>query len=303
MTSNLISQIKTMKQELNCLILVHNYQSPEIQKLADYIGDSLYLAQTASRLNSEYILFCGAIFMAETAAILNPNSVVIVPDLKARCPMANHLPAKEMEKWQEKYPRATSVVYVNTLAEIKALADVCVTSANAHKIIPKLDSDTILFGPDRNLALHAAKFTDKNIIPMPADGYCYVHRKYSSSNILLLKKEYPEAMILVHPECNPDVQELADEICSTSGMMSFSERSDSNSFIIVTEIGMVDRLKQTFPQKTFIPALLDAICIEQKKNTLYNVFESLCELNPRVEVEEEIASRARKAIEQMLALS
>ncbi|MFW9917121.1 MAG: quinolinate synthase NadA [Candidatus Thorarchaeota archaeon] len=303
MTSDIIAEINALKEELNCTLLVHNYQPPEIQKLADFIGDSLYLAQAAAKINADYIFFCGVIFMAETAAILNPETLVIVPTLAARCPMAAQLSSTELAKWQEKYPDATTVVYVNTLAETKALADVCVTSANAARIIAKLDAQQILFGPDHNLAWHASQQTDKEIIPLPDRGYCYVHRMFSVKDIQTQKERFPNAKVLVHPECEPSVQQLADAVLSTGGMMKYPETSDAKAFIIATEVGLVDRLRRDFPNKSFIPARNSAICIQQKRNTLYNLYNSLRTLHPTIEVEKDIANRARSSIEAMLALS
>ncbi|MHA2271080.1 MAG: quinolinate synthase NadA [Candidatus Hodarchaeales archaeon] len=303
MTSDIIAEIRALKEELNCTLLVHNYQPPQIQELADVMGDSLYLAQAAAKIKADYILFCGVIFMAETAAILNPETLVIVPTLAARCPMAAQLSATELAKWQEKYPNATTVVYVNTLAETKALADVCVTSANAAKIIAKLEAKQILFGPDRNLAWHASQQTDKEIVPLPDQGYCYVHRMFSVKDIQTQKERFPNAEVLVHPECEPSVQQLADAVLSTGGMMKYPKTSDAKAFIIATEVGLVDRLRRVFPNKSFIPARNNAICIQQKRNTLYNVYDSLRTLHPTIKVEKDIANRARSSIEAMLALS
>jgi quinolinate synthase len=303
MTTDIFAEIKELKEELNCTLLVHNYQAPQIQELADFIGDSLYLAQAVTKVKADYILFCGVNFMAETAAIINPDTLVIVPTLAARCPMAAQLSAEDLAKWQEKYPNATTVVYINTLAETKALADVCVTSANAAKVIAKLDAKQILFGPDRNLAWHASQQTDKEIIPLPEQGYCYVHRKFSVEDIQKQKERFPAAEILVHPECEPPVQQLADAVLSTGGMMKHPEKSETKSYIIATEIGLIDRLRTTFPNKSFIPARNNAICIEQKLNTLYNVYEALRTLYPTIEVKEDIANQARASIEAMLALS
>ncbi|MHA2232049.1 MAG: quinolinate synthase NadA [Candidatus Hodarchaeales archaeon] len=303
MTSDIIGEIETLKKELNCTILVHNYQMPQIQEIADLIGDSLYLAQAAAQIKTECILFCGVTFMAETAAIINPEALVIVPTLAARCPMAAQLSAEELGKWQQKYPNTTTVVYVNTLAETKALSDICVTSANAAQIIAKLDSERILFGPDRNLAWYVSQETDKEIIPIPNQGYCYVHRMFSTTDILEQKKQFPEAEVLVHPECDPSVQQLADKVLSTGGMMRYPSSSEGEFFIIATEIGLVDRLRVNFPNKSFIPARKDAICFQQKRNNLYNVYESLRTLHPTIEVKEDIANRARLSIEAMLSLS
>lgn len=304
MSSELIKEIKRLKTDRNALLLVHNYQEPMIQQLGDFIGDSLELARKATEINCEIIVFAGANFMAETAAVLNPDKTVLIPSPSAKCPMAHMLSVENIEEYKKRYPEALIAVYVNTTAEVKARADICITSGNAPQIVSKLPKKQILVGPDRNLAYFIQqKVPDKEIIPFPETGHCYVHQKFQTDDIINLKREYPSAEILIHPEAKPEVQKLADQICSTSGMMRAVKASKSNEFIIATEIGLVDRLKKEYPNKKFICARNDAICIQQKKITIYNLYLSLLNLQYKISIPEKIAQRSRIAIEKMLDLS
>lgn len=304
MSTDIIEEIETLKENRNALLLVHNYQNPEVQELADFIGDSYELARKANDSDNKIIVFAGAEFMAETAAILNTDKKVLIPSSMVKCPMAHMLSPKELNHYKNLYPNATIVVYVNTKAETKALADVCITSANAVKIISKLDNNQVLVGPDRNLTYYIQKHvTDKEIIPFPENGHCYVHRKFQVSDVKELKLKFPDAEILAHPEVDPSVQDLADKICSTSGMIREANNSRAKKFIVATEIGLIDRLRSKFPSKTFIPARKDAICIQQKKITIYNLYMSLLHERFQISIPPEIASKARLAIERMLELS
>jgi quinolinate synthase len=300
---DLFGKISRLKEKKNAVILAHNYQREEVQLAADYLGDSLDLARRSTGLDADLVVFAGVDFMAEMAAMLNPGKTVVIPDLEARCPMAAQLSAEGVREARKEHPGAAVVLYVNTLAEAKAEADVTCTSANAPQIVGAVDEDKVLFGPDRNLAWFARRRTDKEVVPIPEDGYCYVHRMFSPADIKLLKEEHPDAEVLVHPECNPDVQQLADHICSTSQMLVRAKASSARKFIIGTEVGMVDRLHREFPDKEFIPALDTAICEQMKKHTLEKVYLSLRDKKHVVKVPPKIADRARVAIERMLEIS
>ncbi len=295
--------ILKLKGERNAAILAHNYQREEIQLLADYVGDSLDLARYSAKVDAKLIVFCGVNFMVEIAAILNQTKTVIIPDRSARCPMAAQLPAKLVREAKRKHPDARVVLYVNTLAEAKAEADVTCTSANASLIVNALDGEKILFGPDRNLAWFAQQRSDKQIIPLPDRGYCYVHRMFSAADILALKKRYPDAELLVHPECDPEVQRIATHICSTSQMLLRAKASPAKRFIIATEIGLVERLRREFPDKEFIPALETAVCKQMKKHDLRKLYLALRDKKHVVRVHSKIATKARMAIENMLEIS
>ena len=305
-TSELQRKITELKEEKGALLLVHNYQIPEIQEIADFIGDSLELCRRAQRVaDSELIVFCGVDFMAETASVLNPSKKVIIPNTGARCPMAAMLPMDVLKQYKEYNPGAPVVVYVNTLAEAKAEADVTCTSANAAEIIAQLEGETVLFGPDRNLAWYVSRRNpEKTVIPVPDDGHCYVHRFLGDgSEAMELKRKYPEAELLVHPECEPEFQLKADYILSTGGMYRRCKESDAEVFIIGTEVGLVDRLRREIPGKTFLPAKQYAECSAMKRITLENTYEALLNEAPVVRVPDDIARRARIPIERMLEMS
>ncbi|MCK4847420.1 MAG: quinolinate synthase NadA [Candidatus Heimdallarchaeota archaeon] len=304
MSSDLINEINSLKKERDAILLVHNYQEPTIQMLGDFIGDSLELAQKANTVDHEIIVFAGAEFMAETAAILNRGKKVLIPSTMAKCPMARMLSAKKVKEYRKSYPDAEVAVYVNTTAETKAEADICITSGNAVKIIKNLENSQVLVGPDRNLAHYIqSEVPEKEIIPIPADGHCYVHQQFTSTDIINLKEKFPKAIVLVHPESEPSVQNMADYICSTSGILSKARRSLSSQFIIATEIGIVDRLRREHPEKEFIPIRNDAICVEQKSITLYNLYLSLLKEQFSVKIPDKIATKAYSSIKRMLDLS
>ncbi len=304
MSTEIVKEIKSLKRDRNALLLVHNYQDSKLHELGDFSGDSFELAHKAKYTDNNIIVFAGAEFMAETAVILNPKKKVLIPSSTAKCPMAHMLSPKVMKRYQIQYPDASIAVYVNTTAEIKAMADICITSGNAVKIVSKMDNDQILIGPDRNLAFYIQKLLpNKNIIPFPEIGHCYVHKKFIPSDIKKLTVKYPEAEVIAHPEVDPSVQRLADKICSTSGMLKEVGKSTSEEFIILTEIGLIDRLRSNFPTKTFIPARNDAICIQQKKITIYNLYLSLLHERYQVRIPPKIAKKARLSLERMLEFS
>ncbi|AAL82101.1 quinolinate synthase [Pyrococcus furiosus DSM 3638] len=294
-------EIERLKKERNAIILAHNYQLPEVQDVADFVGDSLELARKATKVDADVIVFAGVDFMAETAKILNPDKIVLIPNKRATCAMANMLKVKHILEAKKKYPNAPVVLYVNSTAETKAYADVTVTSANAVDIIRKLDSDVIIFGPDKNLAHYVAKVTGKTIIPIPPEGHCYVHKKFTIEDVERAKKLHPNAKLMVHPECNPEVQEHADIIVSTGGMIR--RACEWDEWVVFTEREMVYRLSKLYPNKKFYPAKEDAVCVGMKAITLQHVYESLRDMKYEVTVPEEIAEKARKAIERMLEMS
>ncbi|MFX0087703.1 MAG: quinolinate synthase NadA [Candidatus Hodarchaeota archaeon] len=304
MSTDLFDEIKSLKKEKNALLLAHNYQEPLIQQMADIIGDSLDLARKAKNISCDIIVFAGAEFMAETAAILNPDKKILIPSSAVKCPMAYMLSRDKMIQFKKRYPKASIAVYVNTTAETKSLADVCITSGNATKIISQLDTDHVLVGPDRNLAWYVQQeVPDKKIIPFPDIGHCYVHKKFLLADIKNLKVKYPDAEVLAHPETDPSIQSIADKVCSTNGMIKVAHNSKTEKFIIATEIGLIDRLRSEIPSKTFIPARQDAICVQQKKITSYNLYLSLLKEQFEIKVPLSIAKPARLAIERMLNLS
>lgn len=296
-------EILRLKAEREAILLAHNYQREEIQLLADYVGDSLDLARYSTKVRGKVVIFAGVDFMAQTAAILNPDKTVLIPDPDARCPMAAQLSPEMVREAKVRHPRAAVVLYINTLAETRAEADVVCTSANAAQIVNALDEEEIIFGPDKNLAWYVQQRTDKKIIPLPDFGYCYVHRMFTPADILLRREKFPDAEVLVHPECDPEVQKLASHLCSTSQMLTRARASPAKRFIIATEIGMVARLRREFPGKEFIPALDTAVCQQMKKHNLQKLYESVRDLKYIVTVPPDIAARARQATERMLELS
>lgn len=295
-----------LKEEKNALLLAHNYQTIEIQEIADFVGDSLELCRRAQSVKDrELIVFAGVDFMAETASILNPQKKVVIPSAKAICPMAAMLPLKVLKNTMKEYPGAPLVLYVNTLAEVKAEAYVTCTSANAAEIVAQLEGDTILFGPDVNLAWYVSqKVPEKTLVPVPDYGHCRVHRFLGDgSEAMELKKQYPDAELLVHPECEPAFQKKADFVLSTGGIYRRCKESSAKVFIIGTEVGMVERLRREIPGKTFLPAKKYSECASMKRITLENTYEALQNEAPVVRVPEEIAARARIPIQRMLEMS
>ncbi|WP_202318838.1 quinolinate synthase NadA [Archaeoglobus neptunius] len=292
--------IEGLKKQKNAVILSHNYQILPIQTIADSVGDSLELSMAARDVEADIIVFCGVDFMAETAAILNPNKKVLVPSTEARCPMAAQLNADMVRKAKEKY-NAPFVAYVNTHASVKAVADVCCTSANVARVVENIDSETVLLGPDANLAWYAAEKTGKEVIPVPEYGNCCVHQSFTVKDVERARIEHPEAEIIVHPECRPEVQRFADFVGSTSQMIRYVAESGKNGIIIGTEIGLIERLVDEHPGKEIFP-LRTSVCSAMKKNTLDGVVKVLREENNVVRVDEKIAVRARKAIERMFEL-
>ena len=296
--AELTEKILSLKKKRNAVILVHNYQLGEIQDIADFMGDSLGLSQNAAKTDAEVIVFCGVHFMAETASILCPDKVVLLPDINAGCPMADMITAEELRKKKGEFPNATVVCYVNSSAEVKAESDVCCTSANAVEVVESVDAQEILFIPDQYLGHYASTKTDKKIILWP--GFCPTHVRILPEHITQMRKEYPQAKVVVHPECRPDAIALADEGLSTGGMCRFARETDAREIIVGTEIGILHRLRRENPGKKFIPATEQAVCPQMKLITLEKVLWSLEEMAPEVKVPEEIRLRAKSAVDKML---
>lgn len=297
---NLKNEITQLKKEKNAVLLVHNYQKPEIQDIADELGDSLGLSRRAAKTNAEVIVFCGVKFMAETAKILSPQKSVLLPrpELEVGCPMADMVTAPQLKKLKDEHPEAKVVSYVNTNADVKAETDVCCTSSNAVEVVKNIDAEKIIFVPDKNLASYVKRFVTKEIIPW--NGFCYVHERITKKEVLKAKEEHPEALLIVHPECRPEVIDLADEVLSTGGIVRKAKESSRNKFLIGTEEGILYRLKKENPQKEFYTAGTPKMCAGMKRPTLQDVYLALKdELNP-VEIPEATMKRARKSLEAML---
>ncbi len=298
MNENYLDRIKELKKEKDVTILAHNYQLPEIQDIADFLGDSLELAKKATKVSSKYILFCGVNFMAESVKILNPDKIVIHPDLDSRCPMADMVDVDSLLALKKDHPDSVVVSYVNTTAKVKAVSDIVCTSANAVDIVKSIDSDKIIFVPDINLGSYIKRFVmDKEIIIWP--GFCYTHYQISREDILSLKRDHPNAEIVVHPECRPEVIDIADRVFSTGGMVKYAKLSPAREFIIGTERDMTYRLEKENPNKRFY-SISHAICRDMKKITVSKVLRSLETLEPRLELPDNIIKRAKIPLERMM---
>ncbi len=293
-----VNRIKQLKKERNAIILAHNYQRGDVQDIADFVGDSFGLSKSAVSSGADVIVFCGVDFMAESAAVLNPDKTVLMPELSAQCPMAAMITAESLRLEKQKYPHAAVVCYVNTPASVKAESDICCTSANAVKVVNALPEEEIIFVPDRNLAMYVAAHTEKRIIPW--NGYCPTHHLILAGDILLEKEEHPDALVLVHPECRQDVIALADHVLSTAGMLKYAKQSNSKEFIIGTELGLLHRLNKENPDKTFIPATSYAVCPNMKMNTLGSIVRALEKNEHVIKVPEEIRIKAKLALDRML---
>jgi len=294
-------KIRELKKKRNAVILVHNYQLPEVQDVADFRGDSLELSRIAAKTDAKVIVFCGVHFMAETASILSPDKKVIMPDINAGCPMANMITADDLRKLKKEHPNAVAVGYVNTSAEVKAELDYCCTSTNAVKVVNALaDKEEIIFVPDKYLADFVFKQTGRKLIYW--NGYCPTHVKILPEDIKRERKFHPFAKVMVHPECLPSVVALADAALSTSQMGKFAKESEAKEFIVGTEVGLIYRLKQDNPTKEFYPASERAVCPNMKRTTQEKILWALEELKEEVKVPEEIRLRAKKAIDRMLEI-
>jgi quinolinate synthase len=304
---DLEEEIVKLKKERNAVILAHYYQESEIQDVADFIGDSLQLSQEAAKTNADVICFAGVVFMAETAKILSPNKIVVLPDLEAGCSLADGCPADKFAAWKNLHPNSVIVSYINCSAEVKALSDYICTSSNAEKIVRSIPIDkTILFAPDKNLGNYLIKKTGRSMILW--QGSCIVHETFSERKLIALKERHPNAKVLAHPECEESILRMADHISSTTGILKYAIASQDQEFIVATESGILHQMQKACPNKTFIAAPPEANCAcnecpFMKKNTLEKVYLSLKNLSPRIEMSKELMDKARVSIDRMMELS
>ena len=297
----LMEEIKRLKKERNAVILAHNYQRGEVQDAADFTGDSLELARRATQVEADVIVFCGVYFMAETAAILNPEKTVLIPDPTAGCPMADMVNAAQLRELKAKHPNALTVCYVNSTAEVKAECDLCVTSGNAERVMATIpEGREIIFVPDQHLGGYVSGLEGRSYILWP--GYCPTHARLTVQAIEKARAAHPGAPVMVHPECAKDVRDAADERLSTGGMCRYARESAAKTILVGTEMGILHRLQKENPEKIFIPVSEALVCPNMKKTTLENLAAALREMKTRVTVPSEIASKARKAIDAMLAI-
>ena len=299
--ARLTDRIQKLRKERNAVILAHNYQLGEVQDIADFVGDSLELSQQAARTDAAVIIFCGVHFMAETASILSPDKLVLLPAIEAGCPMANMITAEDLRRMKREHPGAVVVCYVNTSAEVKAESDVCCTSANGVQLVQNLGSEEIIFVPDQYLGHYISTETGKKMILWP--GYCPTHVRIQAADIHRVRKVYPRAEVMVHPECRPEVVALADFVYSTGGMIRHAKNTQTKETIIGTEIGIIHRLRKENPDKAFIPLSEQAVCPNMKLIGLENILWSLEEMSPEVKVPEHIRVRAKKAVDRMIEVS
>ncbi len=294
----LIEKISTLRKKRNAVILAHNYQLGDVQDIADFVGDSLELSQNAAKTSADVIVFCGVHFMAETASILCPDKVVLLPDMNAGCPMADMITAEGLRAKKKEHPEAAVVCYINSSAEVKAESDICCTSANAIEIVQSLGAREIIFIPDQYLGHYVSARTGKKMVLWP--GFCPTHVRIKPEKIEELRQEHPQAKVVVHPECRPEVITLADEVASTSGMCRYARRDEVREMVIGTELGIIHRLRKENPGKRFIPVSEQAICPNMKLITLEKVLWSLEEMKPEVKVPQRIRLRAKAAVDKML---
>jgi len=304
----LISEINRLKKEKNAIIMAHYYQDGEIQDIADFVGDSLALAQWAAKTDAEIIMLCGVHFMGETAKILSPNKKVLVPDMEAGCSLADSCPADEFAKFIKEHPGHKVISYVNTTAAVKALTDVVVTSTNAKQIVESFPKDEkLIFGPDKNLGNYINSITGRNMVLW--NGACHVHEKFSVRKVLDLKKEYPDAQVLVHPECKDVIVRLADKVGSTAGLLKYAIASDCKRFLVATESGILHEMQKSAPDKVFIPIPPEDStcacnnCSYMRLNTLEKVYNVLKNESPEIHVSDELREQAVKPILKMLEIS
>lgn len=317
-------EILKLKEHRRAIILSHNYQREEVQDIADFVGDSLELSRQAASIDCDVIVFCGVNFMAESASILSPDKTVLLPELDANCPMADMIrpdsPRKIWESYpgydiqpalifpkeftlrdiKKKYPGVPVVAYVNTTAQVKAESDICCTSSNVVAVVESMKEDMVICVPDRNLSMWAQRNTKKEIIAW--DGFCHVHDRINKEDALKTKAKHPNALLMAHPECRPEVTEVADHVTSTSGMLRYAKASACNEFIVGTELGLMHRLKKENPDNVFYPLRKDMICPNMKKTTLKSILRSLTDMTNVIKVPEEIRIPAKRALDKMLEL-
>ena len=298
---NLIEEIQKLKAERRAIILAHNYQLADVQDVADFTGDSLELSRKATQVDADVIVFCGVHFMAETAAILNPGKTVLIPDARSGCPMADMITGDQLRDFKAKHPGAKVVCYVNSTADVKAESDCCCTSGNAVEIVRRYEGHDVVFVPDQHLGSVVEEILGRKLILWP--GYCPTHARINPKEILDLKAAHPQAVSMAHPECPKPVRAVSDKILSTGQMCAFVKNSPAAEFIVATEEGLLHRLRKENPGKTFHRVSPFAVCPNMKRNTLEKVLFCLRDMQPVVAVEESIAARARRSIEQMLAWS
>ena len=302
MNEEIKNEIQKLKKEKDAVILAHYYVDGEVQEIADYVGDSYYLAEIATKVPESTIVFCGVSFMGESAKILNPKKRVVMADGHADCPMAHMVDVDKIREVRKEYPDVSVVCYVNSTAEIKAESDVCVTSSNALKIVKNLPNKDIFFIPDENLGRFvASQLPEKHFIFN--DGFCHVHRSITAENVKKAKEVHPEAEVLVHPECTPDVVALGDYVGSTSGIIDYATASDKDVFIICTEMGVLYELKQKNPGKTFYSVGHRQFCPNMKRISLENVRDTLRDMKNQVELPEDLRLNAKKALDEMLRIA
>lgn len=294
-------RIAELKKRLNAVILAHNYQIDSVQELGDYVGDSLGLSRQAARTEADVIVFCGVLFMAETASILNPDKLVLIPDPEANCPMAQMLDPDRLRALKERHPGAVVVCYVNSTAEVKALSDVCCTSSNAVEVVESIEPDRpIIFVPDRHLGRYVAEQTGRELIL--DKGFCPTHVRILPEHIAELKRLYPEAEVMVHPECLAGTVRMADVVASTGGMVRYARESDARVIIVGTEVGLLYRLREENPDKEFLPVTPAAVCPNMKRIMPEKVLWALEELKYEVKVPEDVRGQAKRALDRMLSV-
>jgi len=304
---DLEAEIARLKRDLNAVILAHYYQESEIQDLADFVGDSLQLSQQAASTEADAIVFAGVLFMAETAKILNPNRLVLLPDLKAGCSLADGCPAPLFKAFRERYPDHVAITYINCSAEVKALSDIICTSSNAEKIIRQIPSEqSILFAPDQHLGRFLMKKTGREMILWP--GTCMVHEMFSEKSLVQLKERYPRALVLAHPECSESILRHADYVGSTTGILNFATHNTAGEFIVATESGILHQMEKACPDKLFIPAPGEggcscSECPHMRLNTMEKLYLAMRDRQPEITLDEELRQRALKPIRRMLEMS
>ena len=293
-----ISEIKKLKNEKDAVLLVHNYQRKEIQELADILGDSLDLSKKATQVPNQTIVFCGVRFMAETAKLLSPQKTVLLPRLNATCPMAAMANVESLKTLKATHPEAMVITYINSTTEIKAMSDVCCTSANAVKVVQNVEASEIIFTPDKHLASWVQRFTDKTIIPW--DGYCYVHDQFTVDEIEKARVAHPDAIIMVHPECSAEVVDLADEVLSTSGMVKLARKSQTKSFVVGTEEGLIYRLRKENSNKSFFTLGTAKMCRGMKTIRVEDIHQALSKNQHQIHLDINLMDQARLVLERML---
>lgn len=293
-------EILKLKREKQALVLAHNYQILAVQEVADFVGDSLELSRKAAEAKKRLIVFCGVRFMAEVAKILNPDAKVIMPRDDAVCPMADMVTPEDIKEIKQRYPDAVVCSYINTNADVKAVSDICCTSANAAAVVARLEARRVIFAPDRNLAAYVQRNVDKEIIP--CQGYCYVHTRFTADDVRVARSAYPDAVVIVHPECEPAVIDLADQVLSTSQMLKFARSTNAESIVVGTEEGLIQRMRKDIPGKRFFSLGRAQLCFNMKRTRLEDVLVALRDEINEIRLDQATMDAARKPLERMLDL-